>query len=79
MGCLSAYYKCSVFTPFTCMYFVHVQVTTVDSIMLLEEEIATYHKETAQLITKTRAELRESKGRVMLICCYEILACVIST
>ena len=61
------------------MYIVYVQVTTVDGIMLLEEEIATYHKETTQLITKATAELRESGGRVTLIYCYEIVACVIST
>lgn len=58
------------------MYLVCVQVTTVDGVVLLEEEIANYHKEITQLITQTREELKGSEGRVTLICSYETVPCV---
>ena len=60
MGYLSVYCKYT--------YLVCVQVTTVDGVVLLEEEIANYHKEITQLITQTREELKESEGTVTPIC-----------
>lgn len=70
MGCLSTSLP-------LCIYPVYGQMTTVDGITLLEEKIATYHKETTQLITQTRTELKESEGRVLFVCMYLVMECEI--